>query len=384
MKTTDLIPLILFELEKSDKYGFELTKNIETKSNGKILIKQPTLYTLLKKLEKSKFISSYWQDSEIGGKRHYYKLTDNGRSQLSTLPSYEVLIKKAINEDSLDSDLDTNTVMSFSAPEDKPLSIMDELLNQNIGAKETILPSEEVFSEDSLDTATELDLNLSNTNVLKDEKQSQDETFATNKQVSTFTEKITNSPTPTPVVNEQKWSNISELDYTIQNQDTEIKHIDFVDFKNSKEYKYAAKVVRANLFRVLATSFTLLFILLISEICVLKSSSSSLFYVFFIVGILGVLFYPTLYLIKTKNLRFKYQQNTYQPKYKQRLIIGSAFILAVAILSIIFSVNMGKNTLSSILSLSNFASFYAPIFITSIYFIDIFYSFLFTKKINRS
>ena len=31
---------------------FELTKDIETKSNGRIVIKQPTLYTVLKKLEK--------------------------------------------------------------------------------------------------------------------------------------------------------------------------------------------------------------------------------------------------------------------------------------------------------------------------------------------
>ena len=87
MKTADLIPFILIELNECDKYGFELTKNIETKSHGKILIKQPTLYTLLKKLEKSKFISSYWQDSEIGGKRHYYKLTENGRLQGGNLQS---------------------------------------------------------------------------------------------------------------------------------------------------------------------------------------------------------------------------------------------------------------------------------------------------------
>ena len=70
MKTVDLIPFILLELNEQDQYGLELTKAIEEKSNGQIVIKQPTLYTILKKLEKSKFISSYWQDSEIGGKRH--------------------------------------------------------------------------------------------------------------------------------------------------------------------------------------------------------------------------------------------------------------------------------------------------------------------------
>ena len=99
MKTADLIPLILIELADGDKYGFELTKSIEDKSNRQIQIKQPTLYTVLKKLEKSKFISSYWQDSEIGGKRHYYKITENGRAQIATLPSFSVCIENILNED---------------------------------------------------------------------------------------------------------------------------------------------------------------------------------------------------------------------------------------------------------------------------------------------
>lgn len=94
MKITDLIPLVLLELNEGDKYGLELTKSIEIKSGEKIIIKQPTLYTLLKKLEKSKFIKSYWQDSDIGGKRHYYTLTDNGRHQLSTLPTYDAYLNR--------------------------------------------------------------------------------------------------------------------------------------------------------------------------------------------------------------------------------------------------------------------------------------------------
>ena len=98
MKTADLIPFILLELNDGDKYGFELSKNIETRLGGQIEIKQPTLYTVLKKLEKSKFISSYWQDSEIGGKRHYYKLTSNGKSQVATLPSYDFLTENLSNE----------------------------------------------------------------------------------------------------------------------------------------------------------------------------------------------------------------------------------------------------------------------------------------------
>ncbi|MBR4999004.1 MAG: PadR family transcriptional regulator, partial [Clostridia bacterium] len=172
MKTADLIPFILLELADCDKYGFELTKNIETKSNGKIVIKQPTLYTLLKKLEKSKFISSYWQDSDIGGKRHYYKLTENGKLQVSTLPSYDFLLKSALDEEVDEfemTSLNSNIVIKDNV-EEKPISIMDELLNQNIKTPlETVLPTEEVFAEKTIDVSTEIEQNLSNIDMLKSE-----------------------------------------------------------------------------------------------------------------------------------------------------------------------------------------------------------------------
>ena len=99
MKTTDLIPIILYQLIDGDKYGYEIIKQIEDVSNGGIVIKQPTLYSVLKKLEQGKFISSYWQDSEIGGKRHYYKLTDNGKAQLSTYPALQQLVSEAVGEE---------------------------------------------------------------------------------------------------------------------------------------------------------------------------------------------------------------------------------------------------------------------------------------------
>lgn len=99
MKTTDLIPILLYQLKDGDKYGLELVESIKSASAGQLEIKQPTLYPLLKKLEKSKFISSYWQDSEIGGKRHYYKITENGLLQLDTYPPIEDLLKNALDDD---------------------------------------------------------------------------------------------------------------------------------------------------------------------------------------------------------------------------------------------------------------------------------------------
>ena len=56
-------------------------KEIEQKSQGTYELKQPTLYSCLKRLENQGFISAYWENSDIGGKRHYYKLTKKGRAE---------------------------------------------------------------------------------------------------------------------------------------------------------------------------------------------------------------------------------------------------------------------------------------------------------------
>lgn len=71
--------IILKTMLNEDKYGLDIIKEVSDKSSGTYELKQPTLYSCLKRLENQELISSYWVDSEIGGKRHYYKLTDKGR-----------------------------------------------------------------------------------------------------------------------------------------------------------------------------------------------------------------------------------------------------------------------------------------------------------------
>jgi len=71
--------IILKVLSEGDKYGYEICKDVEEKSGGTYELKQPTLYSCLKRLESQGLISSYWEDSDIGGKRHYYKLTEQGK-----------------------------------------------------------------------------------------------------------------------------------------------------------------------------------------------------------------------------------------------------------------------------------------------------------------
>lgn len=91
-----LSTVILMCLKETDKYGYEIIEEVLKKTNGALSIKQPSLYSSLKRMEEQSLISSYWRDSEIGGRRHYYHLTDLGKKHLEkwqtniTLPSPDV------------------------------------------------------------------------------------------------------------------------------------------------------------------------------------------------------------------------------------------------------------------------------------------------------
>lgn len=81
--------IILESLMTGQKYGYEIIKEVEEKTNGKIKLKQPSLYSSLKRFESKNIITSYWGDSDIGGRRHYYKLTDAGRKYCEKLLNKE-------------------------------------------------------------------------------------------------------------------------------------------------------------------------------------------------------------------------------------------------------------------------------------------------------
>ena len=73
--------IILRTLYERDKYGYEIIDEIEKRSHGQYSLKQPTLYSALKRLENQGYINAYWKTDEVslGGRRKYYTLTDSGR-----------------------------------------------------------------------------------------------------------------------------------------------------------------------------------------------------------------------------------------------------------------------------------------------------------------
>lgn len=71
--------IILCSLYNNDKYGYEIAKEIKERTSNKYEIKQPTLYSYLKRLEEDDLIVSYWGENSNGGRRRYYKLTKTGK-----------------------------------------------------------------------------------------------------------------------------------------------------------------------------------------------------------------------------------------------------------------------------------------------------------------
>lgn len=99
--------VILSALVDSDKYGYEIRKEIESKSQGSFVLKEPTLYSSLKRLEEKGFVESYYGDEESqGGRRKYYKLTAYGREvTLKNLNEWKYsrsLMDKLITEEKVD------------------------------------------------------------------------------------------------------------------------------------------------------------------------------------------------------------------------------------------------------------------------------------------
>ncbi|CAM3367420.1 MULTISPECIES: PadR family transcriptional regulator [Brevibacillus] len=71
--------IILRVLCEGDNYGYEIIKAISKISEGKYELKEPSLYSSLKRLETQKQIISYWGDESQGGRRKYYQVTPSGR-----------------------------------------------------------------------------------------------------------------------------------------------------------------------------------------------------------------------------------------------------------------------------------------------------------------
>ncbi len=375
MKTVDIIPLILYELEDGDKYGLEIIKNIQDKTNDQIEIKQPALYNVLKKLEKSRFISSYWQDSEIGGKRHYYKITEAGKLQLSTLPSYSDLINK----------------ISDNEPENNPVKA--STLVESIPAD---LPTSSRETADNIDQKTNTQLNIENLAIFNDSPSPSDDSSKFTEKMPTqskFTnyktelndmyKKVTVKPAEIKVkytedspatqlsIND-KLNNIIKSQQkskeTTQNElktvFTNIEAYDYKDFNTDKTFQTSYNVVKQKFTKTLIFTLILLAQVIIFFVIKSKFDSTPIYVITMVLLCLVTFAYPALFMYFLPELKSKLFQNkyTYDPKkdFLIRLVITIALIALICILNFTGVARVGAN----VFKLANFGNFCLPILAT--------------------
>ncbi|MDQ1143706.1 PadR family transcriptional regulator PadR [Bacillus sp. SORGH_AS 510] len=74
--------LLLSIVRKRDMYGYEMVKTLKENSNELYNMSEGTLYPALKRLENKLWIDSYWENSDVGSRRKYYRITEDGKKEL--------------------------------------------------------------------------------------------------------------------------------------------------------------------------------------------------------------------------------------------------------------------------------------------------------------
>ena len=76
--------LILSLLEAQPRHGYELSKLIEARSDGMLSFRVASLYPLLYRLEKRRWILGRWVEKAGQRRRRYYRLTPSGIAVLES------------------------------------------------------------------------------------------------------------------------------------------------------------------------------------------------------------------------------------------------------------------------------------------------------------
>jgi transcriptional regulator len=83
LKRGSLELLILSSLESGPRHGYEIGKQLEYRSKGRLEFKASTLYSILYRMEDRGWIKGRWVEKKGERRRCYYTLTSNGTTELA-------------------------------------------------------------------------------------------------------------------------------------------------------------------------------------------------------------------------------------------------------------------------------------------------------------
>ena len=82
LRTGSTAVMILRLLSEKPMYGYQIVKELQSRSEGYFDLEQGTLYPALHRLEKDGLVSSHWEVVEDGPSRKYYQITEAGQADL--------------------------------------------------------------------------------------------------------------------------------------------------------------------------------------------------------------------------------------------------------------------------------------------------------------
>src|SRR5436190_8298925 len=89
--------LILSLIEARPRHGYEISKLIESRSDGALRFNVASLYPLLYRLERRGWIEGRWVEKAGERRRRFYKLTTEGRKVLASQRKSWSAFVEAIN-----------------------------------------------------------------------------------------------------------------------------------------------------------------------------------------------------------------------------------------------------------------------------------------------
>jgi PadR family transcriptional regulator, regulatory protein PadR len=76
-------PMVLAILAEADSYGYAIIQRVRELSGGHLEWTDGMLYPVLHRLERLGHIEARWEVAETGRRRKYYRITSQGREQLT-------------------------------------------------------------------------------------------------------------------------------------------------------------------------------------------------------------------------------------------------------------------------------------------------------------
>ncbi len=91
-------PLVLAILKEQANYGYAIIKRVKELSQNELQWTEGMLYPILHRLEDRNLIESYWQISETGRQRKYYRIREAGVTELERLWKQWEMVQAALEK----------------------------------------------------------------------------------------------------------------------------------------------------------------------------------------------------------------------------------------------------------------------------------------------